>query len=214
MVCDFANRIVCRAFVWRGKIYFMINKYYNYSLLCFFLPFPIFWGLNYFFMFLHNHNTADMMPVNTWMFFTYLGCTVLFWALICFFLIKSKGLSLKWLTMALLGQLGLIVLVLLGDKTIVSPPPRRRIFLRIFGEIAFFIGIIFVSWLLTGWIEDLQNIVGARQHHLSLEEYIKQYIASNNMNTMNDIWLFLTAFTFLYLIRPRVLNFLLRLTGE
>src|SRR5215813_1249444 len=69
---------------------------------------------------------------------------VLLWFLTCFFLLKSKERSYRWLPVAMLGPFGLILLMMLRDN---APAPRdwhqqfirrMRPFVRIAYELSFF----------------------------------------------------------------------------
>ena len=69
------------------------------------------------------------------------------WLLTCFFLLKSKEQSYRWLPLAVLGPFGFIVLTLLRDN---APAPKdlhhrfirnQRLYLRIAYEMGFLVAV-------------------------------------------------------------------------
>ncbi len=195
----------------------MINKDHNFSILFFFLPMPVGLAVNHVLDLIRKSDPAGMMPVNTWMLWIHFVNSGLFWMLMCYFLVRSKGLPVKFLLWGLIGPPGLIILVLLEDhahpKTCYLPGLARLkdqiSHFRPVAEIVFFLAMIVAAWLLLGLMTGLENIVHARLAHISVAEYIKQCDASSGMWAFHDMFFGGTIFLFLYLIRPRVISLLM-----
>jgi hypothetical protein len=86
--------------------------------------------------------------------FATLLCAAALWFLTCFFLLKSKEQSYWWLPLGLLGPIGLIVLMILGDR---APAPgdlyqqfihRLKFYQRCAYEIIFFAAVWVVAYQL------------------------------------------------------------------
>jgi hypothetical protein len=139
------------------------------------------------------------------------------WFLTCFFLLKSKGQSYRWLPWALLGPFGFIALTMLRDKAPASCDRYQRFVQRqnLFVRTAYELGFCAVVWVLA-----YQAIVFKRDLMISLEaaatgvsttQIIKIQNASSGMwaagEGMEELYLVVTV----YLLWPIFFNLVVRL---
>jgi hypothetical protein len=139
------------------------------------------------------------------------------WFLTCFFLIKSKKRSYRWLPWALFGPFGLIVLTTLSDN---APAPgdlyqhfvtKLSIYLRIAYELILFV-VVWVGAFLTMVLNrDLMIIYEAATTGTSTAQIIDQQNASSGMWAFREGLEVLFLVVLFYLLWPICFNVVGRL---
>ena len=109
------------------------------------------------------------------------------WLLTCFFLIKSKQSSYIWLSVAVLGPFGFIILSMLNDR---APSPgdlyqqfvgKLKIYLCIAYELCFFVIVWDVSYRLMVLKRNLMILCESATTGVSTVQIINQQSASSGM---------------------------------
>lgn len=122
------------------------------------------------------------------------------WFLSCFFLVKSKNQSYRWLLLAMLGPFGLIILTMLRDN---SPTiedfyqpfvSKLKIYLRVALELSLFIVMVVCAYQVVVLKRDLMIMYQAATSGLSTAYIIDQQNASSGM------WAFSEGLEVLYLL--------------
>jgi len=122
------------------------------------------------------------------------------WFLTCFFLIKSKNRSYGWLSLAVFGPLGLIVLSMLSDKL---PVPgnlyqrfvsRLRIYQRVALELCIFAVVWVVAYEAVVWKRELMIMYEAATTGASTAQIVALQAASSGM------WAFSEGLQEMYLV--------------
>jgi hypothetical protein len=122
------------------------------------------------------------------------------WFLTCFFLVKSKKQSYRWLPLAMLGPFGFIVLTMLRDN---APAPgdlhqqlvsKLKIHLRIAYELCIFVVVWVVAYQTIVLKRDLMIMYEAATTGISTAQIINQQTASSGM------WAFSESLEVLYLV--------------
>ena len=134
------------------------------------------------------------------------------WFLTCFFLVKSKKRSYRWLPWALFGPFGLIVLTMLSDN---APAPgdlyqqfvgKLKIYLRIAYELILFV-VVWVGAFLTMVLErDLMIMYEAATTGTSTAQIIDQRNASSGMWAFREGLEVLFLVVLFYLLWPLCFN--------
>ena len=139
------------------------------------------------------------------------------WFLTCFFLVKSKQRSYRWLPLAMFGPFGLIILTLLSNNA--SAPGdlyqqfigKLKIYLRVAYELGFFV-VVWVGAFLTMVLErDLMIIYEAATTGTSTAQIIDQQNASSGMWAFREGLEVLFLVVLFYLLWPICFNVVGRL---
>ena len=134
------------------------------------------------------------------------------WFLTCFFLVKSKKRSYGWLTLAMFGPFGLIILTMLSNNA--SAPGdlyqqfigKLKIYLRVAYELGFFV-VVWVGAFLTMVLErDLMIIYEAATTGASTAQIIDQQNASSGMWAFSESLEVLVLVVLFYLLWPICFN--------
>ena len=134
------------------------------------------------------------------------------WFLTCFFLVKSKKRSYRWLPWALFGPFGLIVLTMLSDN---APAPgdlfqrfisKLKTYLRIAYELILFV-VVWVGAFLAMVLErDLMIMYEAATTGTSTAQIIDQQNASSGMWAFREGLEVLFLVVLFYLLWPICFN--------
>jgi hypothetical protein len=134
------------------------------------------------------------------------------WFLTCFFLVKSKKRSYRWLPLAMLGPFGLIILTMLSDN---APAPgdlyqqfvgKLKIYLRVAYELCFFL-VAWVGAFLTMVLKrDLMIMVEAAMTGISTAQIIDRQNASSGMYAFSEGLEVLFLVVLFYLLWPICFN--------
>jgi hypothetical protein len=134
------------------------------------------------------------------------------WLLTCFFLIKSKKRSYRWLPLVMFGPFGLIVLTLLRDNAPASADlyqpfvGKLKIYLRIAYELILFV-VVWVGAFLTMLLErDLMIRYEAATTGTSTAEIIDRQNASSGMWAFREGLEVLFLVVLFYLLWPLCFN--------
>jgi hypothetical protein len=122
------------------------------------------------------------------------------WFLTCFFLVRSKERSYRWLPLALFGPCGFIILTILSDN---APAPgdlyrqfvsKLKIYLRIAYELCIFVAVWVAAYQTMVLKRDLVIMYQAATTGVSTAQIINQQNASSGM------WAFSESMEVLYLV--------------
>jgi len=122
------------------------------------------------------------------------------WFLTCFFLAKSKQQSYGWLSLAIFGPFGFIILTILRDD---APAPgdlyqrfvgKLKIYLRVAYELCFFVVVWLAAYQIMVLKRDLMIICEAATTGTSTAQIINQQNASSGM------WAFSEGNEVMYLV--------------
>jgi hypothetical protein len=122
------------------------------------------------------------------------------WLLTCFFLIKSKQKSYLWLSVAVLGPFGFIILSVLNDRAPSSGDlyqqfvGKLKIYLRIAYELCFFVIVWDVAYRLMVLKRNVMIIYESATTGVSTAQIINQQSASSGM------WAFSEGNEVMYLV--------------
>ena len=122
------------------------------------------------------------------------------WFLTCFFLIKSKKQSYRWLPLAMLGPFGFIILTILSDNAPARGDLHQRfvgklkIYLRVAYELCFFVVVWVVAYQTMVLKRALMIVYEAATTGTSTAQIINQQNASSGM------WAFSEGLEVLYLV--------------
>jgi hypothetical protein len=148
-----------------------------------------------------------------------LAVVMVLWFLTGFFLVKSKKRSYAWLSLALLGPFGLMILTQLADN---APAPgdlyqqfvsRLKIYLRIPYELIFFAVVSVGAYQAMVLKRDLMIMVEAAVTGASTAQIINQQNASSGMWAFGESLEVLFVMPLFYLLWPICFNVLGRLPG-
>ncbi|HXN87715.1 MAG TPA: hypothetical protein VN867_16695 [Candidatus Binataceae bacterium] len=139
------------------------------------------------------------------------------WLLTCFFLIKSKQKSYTWLSLALLGPFGFIILSMLNDRAPSSGDlyeqfvGKLKIYVRITYELGFFVVAWEVAYRLMVLKRNLMIILESASTGLSTAQIINQQNASSGMWAFSEGNEVMYLVVLLYLLWPIGFNAAARL---
>ena len=134
------------------------------------------------------------------------------WFLTCFFLLKSKKQSYRWLPLAMLGPFGFVVLTVLRDN---APAPwdlyqqfirRLNLVLRIAYELSFFVAVWVIAYQTIVLKRDLLIMYEAASTGTSVAQIIDQQNASSGMWAFGGGLEELYLVVFFYLLWPICFN--------
>jgi len=139
------------------------------------------------------------------------------WFLTCFFLLKSKGLSYRWLPLVVLGPFGYIILTMLSDN---APAPndlhrqfvhRLKLYLRIAYEMIFFAAVWVLAYQAVVLKSKLSIMYEAATTGTSVAQIINQRDASSGMWAFSEGLEVLYLVVLIYLLWPICFNVIARL---
>lgn len=134
------------------------------------------------------------------------------WFLTCFFLIKAKDQSFKWLPLAALGAFGLIILTMFRDN---SPAlgdcyhqfvRKQKIYLRVVYELSLFVVVWVVAYQIMILMRNLMITYEAVSTGTSTAQIINQQNASSGMWAFGESLEVLYLVVLLYLLLPICIN--------
>jgi hypothetical protein len=137
--------------------------------------------------------------------------------LTCFFLVKSKNQSYRWLFLAALGPFGIMILTMLRDK---APAPgdmyqhfvgKLKIYLRIPLELCIFVLVQTVAEQAMVLKRDLQIMYEAAVTGATIEQIIDVRNASGGMWAFSEGMLVMYLMVLFYLLWPICFNAVCRL---
>ena len=122
------------------------------------------------------------------------------WILTCFFLLKSKQQSYRWLFLALLGPFGFIVLTILRDNAEEHGDLYRQFVRRmnVYLRAAYELCIVFIVWNLADQLVVLKRNLMIKYEAAARGVSIAQII--NEQNASGGMWAFSEGLEFLYLV--------------
>ena len=143
---------------------------------------------------------------------------LIIWFLVCFLVIRSKQQSLWWLFAALLGPLGLAILVTLNDKGPAATDRHAHFVasLNIFARVAYEVGRFVVIWILAYQAVVLKRGLMILYESATTGVSTAQIIATQNASS--GMWAFgeslevMFLAVLFYLLWPIVFNFVARMT--
>jgi hypothetical protein len=139
------------------------------------------------------------------------------WFLTCFFLLKSKKRSYKWLPLALFGPFGLMILIMLRDN---APAPgdvyqrfigKLKIYLRVAYELSFFVIVWAGAYQLMVLKRNLMILREAAAAGVSTTQIIAQQNASGGMWAFGESLEVMFLVVLIYLLWPVCFNVVGRL---
>jgi hypothetical protein len=122
------------------------------------------------------------------------------WFLTCFFLIKSRKRSYRWLPLAMLGPFGLIILTMLSDN---APAPgdlyqqfvgKLKAYLRVAYELSFFVVVWVGAYQIMVLKRDLMIMYEAATTGVSTAQII------NLQNASSGMWAFSEGLEVMFLV--------------
>lgn len=134
------------------------------------------------------------------------------WFLTCYFLLESKKQLSGWLSLAMLGPFGFIVLTMLSDK---APAPgdlyqqfmrKLKIHLRVAHELCLFVAVWVVAYQAMVLKRDLLIMYQAATSGTSTAQIINQQNASSGMRAFSEGLEVLYLVVFFYLLWPIFFN--------
>jgi len=134
------------------------------------------------------------------------------WFLTCFFLVKSKQRSYGWLSLAMFGPFGLIILTMLIDNAPASADlyqqfvDKLKIYLRIAYELGFFVVVWVGAFLTMALNRDLMIMYEAATTGTSTAQIIDQQNASSGMWAFREGLEVLFLVVLFYLLWPICFN--------
>jgi len=142
------------------------------------------------------------------------------WFSTCLFLLKSKALPYKWLTMALLGPFGIIILTMLKDN---SPSPgnpyrrfmqKRNLWLRIVIELSQLVVIMAAAYQTMTLKREIMITYQAAVSGVSRAQIIDRHNASGGMQAFGEGLETLYLVVLFYLLMPLCWNLADRLLAR
>ena len=141
------------------------------------------------------------------------------WTLGCMWLLRAKSQSMAWLLLAVLGPLGLVVIVALPDRSLLAPgdalreQPRRaaQLLLRVLYEVVRFAAVAWVSMQLVEWYEDGTARLEATRRGMTLAQVLAERDASSGMWAFGDMMRAAFVFVLIYAFWPAGSNAVARL---
>ena len=139
------------------------------------------------------------------------------WFLTCFFLVRSKGQSYRWLPLAMLGPFGFIVLTILRDK---APAPcdryqqyvqRQNFLIRTAYELGFCAAVWVIAYQLIVFKRNLMISLEAAATDMSTTQIINIQNASSGMWAAGEGMEELYLVVIFYLLWPICVNLVARL---
>jgi hypothetical protein len=140
------------------------------------------------------------------------------WFLTCFYLVKSKKQSYVWLSLAMLGPFGFIILTMLRDKAPALGDlyqqfvGKLNLYLRVAQEFCFFVIVWLVAFQIMILKRDLMILYQAAVTGVSTEQIIDQQNASSGMYAFSEGLEVLYLVVLFYLLWPICFNAVGRLT--